>query len=158
MNLLWTIGAFALVLAPLIVFHELGHYLVARWCGVMVLRFSVGFGKSLLSRRWGSDGTEWAIAALPFGGYVKMLDEREAPVAPELLHRAFNRQSVYKRMAIVVAGPLANLILAVTIYCGIFMAGVSDLKPMLASPEPGSPAAIAGFQTGDMVKTVDGEA
>ena len=158
MNLLWTIGAFVLVLAPLIVVHEFGHYLVARWCGVKVLRFSVGFGSPILSRRWGSDGTEWAVSAIPFGGYVKMLDEREAPVASDMLHRAFNRQSVFKRMAIVIAGPLANLGLAVAIYCGVFMAGVSDLKPYVAAPEPGTPAELAGFQSGDMVIAINGDA
>ena len=158
MSLLWTIGAFLLALTPLIVFHELGHLLVARWCGVMVLRFSVGFGRPLISRRWGKDNTEWAIAALPLGGYVKMLDEREAPVAPELLHRAFNRQTVWKRMAIVVAGPLANLILAVAIYFGVYLGGVSDLKPMLGSAIQNSPAESAGFQSGDLIKSVNGEA
>ena len=158
MSLLWTIGAFLLALTPLIVFHELGHLLVARWCGVMVLRFSVGFGRPLISRRWGKDNTEWAIAALPLGGYVKMLDEREAPVAPELLHRAFNRQTVWKRMAIVVAGPLANLILAVAIYFAVYLGGVSDLKPMLGSAIQNSPAESAGFQSGDLIKSVNGEA
>lgn len=155
--MLWYLGAFVLALAPLIVVHEFGHYLVARWCGVMVLRFSVGFGKPLVSRRWGSDGTEWALAAIPFGGYVKMLDEREEPVAPDLLPRAFNRQPVLKRMAIVAAGPLANLLLAAAIYCGIFMNGVSDLKPLLGEPVAGSPAAFAGFRSGDRVTSANGE-
>ena len=96
MSLLWTLGAFVLALAPLIVVHEFGHFLVARWCGVMVLRFSVGFGRALWSRRVGRDGTEWAIAMFPLGGYVKMLDEREGEVAPEELHRSFNRQPVWR--------------------------------------------------------------
>ncbi len=158
MSLLWTLGAFVLALAPLIVVHEFGHFLVARWCGVMVLRFSVGFGKPLLSRRWGRDGTEWVLAAIPLGGYVKMLDEREEPVTTELLPRAFNRQPVLKRMSIVVAGPLANLIFATAIYCGIFMTGVTDLKPMLGESLAGSPAALAAFQSGDRVTSVNGDA
>ena len=92
-SLLWYIGAFAVALGILVVVHELGHYLVARLVGIKVLRFSVGFGKPLLSRRFGADGTEWALAAFPLGGYVKMLDEREGPVPAEEAHRAFNRQS-----------------------------------------------------------------
>ncbi|MFY9327105.1 MAG: RIP metalloprotease RseP [Georgfuchsia sp.] len=158
MSVLWTLGAFILALAPLIVVHEFGHYLVARWCGVKVLRFCVGFGKPLLSKRWSIDGTEWALAAIPFGGYVKMLDEREEPVAPELLPRAFNRQPVFKRMLIVVAGPLANLMFAAIIYCGIFMTGVTDLKPILGEPVAGSPAALAGFQSGDRVTSANSDA
>lgn len=158
MNLLWTLAAFVLALAPLIVVHEFGHYLVARWCGVKVLRFCVGFGKPLLSKRWSKDGTEWALASIPFGGYVKMLDEREEPVAPELLPQAFNRQPVLKRMAIVVAGPLANLLLAAVVYCGIFMTGATDLKPILSEPVAGSPAALAGFHSGDRVTVINADA
>ena len=158
MSLLWTLGAFVLALAPLIVVHEFGHYLVARWCGVKVLRFCVGFGKPLLSKRWSRDGSEWALAAIPFGGYVKMLDEREEPVAPELLPFAFNRQPVFKRMLIVVAGPLTNLLFAAVIYCGVFMTGTTDLKPILGEPVAGSPAALAGFQSGDRVTSINGEA
>ena len=157
MSLLWTVGAFVVALAPLIVVHEFGHYLVARWCGVKVLRFCIGFGKPLVSKRWSRDGTEWALAAIPFGGYVKMLDEREEPVAPELLPFAFNRQPVFKRMVIVVAGPLTNLLFAAVIYCGIFMTGVTDLKPILGEPTAGSPAALAGFQSGDRVTAINGE-
>ncbi|MDQ5880764.1 MAG: regulator of sigma protease, partial [Pseudomonadota bacterium] len=115
-NFLFYLAAFALVLGVLIVVHEYGHYFVARLCGVKVLRFSVGFGKPLWQRSYGPDGTEWAIGAFPLGGYVKMLDEREAPVADSELHRAFNRQSVGRRIAIVAAGPAANLLLAVFVY------------------------------------------
>src|SRR5213596_3203495 len=106
MILLQTLLAFAVALGSLVVIHELGHYLVARWCGVKVLRFSVGFGRVLWSRRYGADRTEWAVSAVPLGGYVKMLDEREGEVASADLPRAFNRQGVGKRMAIVVAGPV----------------------------------------------------
>src|SRR5688500_15988488 len=108
MSLLHTILAFIVALGLLIVVHEYGHYLIARLCGVKVLRFSVGFGRPLLTKRLGPDGTEWALAAIPFGGYVKMLDEREGPVEAHEIPRAFNRQSVGRRFAIVVAGPLAN--------------------------------------------------
>jgi regulator of sigma E protease len=112
-NFLFYSAAFALALGTLIVAHELGHFLVARWAGVKVLRFSVGFGQSVWSKRFGKDRTEWSIGIFPLGGYVKMLDEREGEVSPNELHRSFNRQSVWRRMAIVVAGPLANLVLAV---------------------------------------------
>ncbi|TMG73393.1 MAG: site-2 protease family protein, partial [Betaproteobacteria bacterium] len=105
MNLAITITAFVVALGVLIVIHEYGHYVVARLCGVKVLRFSVGFGRPLWRIRRGRDQTEWVIAALPLGGYVKMLDEHEGPVATEELHRAFNRQSVWRRIAVVVAGP-----------------------------------------------------
>ena len=108
MSLVSTVVAFIVALGVLIVVHEYGHYFVARLCGVKVLRFSVGFGRPLALWRRGRDRTEWVIAAVPFGGYVKMLDEREGPVAPAEAHRAFNRQSVWRRTAIVVAGPEAD--------------------------------------------------
>jgi regulator of sigma E protease len=118
MNLLTTILAFLVTLGVLIVIHELGHFWVARWCGVKVLRFSIGFGRPIA--RWirGPDRTEWVIAALPFGGYVRMLDERDpeaGPVAAADIPRAFNKQSVAKRFAIVLAGPVANLLLAILV-------------------------------------------
>ena len=112
-DLAYKVVAFLVTLGVLVVFHELGHYLVARWCGVKVLRFSVGFGRVVASRRFGPDRTEWALSAIPLGGYVKMADEREGDVAPADLARAFNRQNVWKRIAIVAAGPIANLLLAV---------------------------------------------
>src|SRR6185369_1952236 len=108
MTVLHTIASFIVALGILIVVHEYGHYLVARLCGVKVLRFSVGFGRALFTRKIGPDGTEWVIAAIRFGGYVKMLDEREGPVEPRELHRAFNRQSVGRRFLIVLAGPVFN--------------------------------------------------
>jgi regulator of sigma E protease len=149
--------AFVVVLGVLIVFHELGHYLAARYCGVRVLRFSVGFGKTLFERRLGVDRTEWAIGIFPLGGYVKMLDEREAPVAPDELHRAFNRQSVAKRSLIVAAGPLANFVLAILLYWVVFMAGSQELLPLLGTPSAASPAAMAGIQNGEQVRSLDGE-
>jgi hypothetical protein len=111
--------AFIVTLGVLVVFHELGHYLVARLAGVKVLRFSVGFGRIVWSRRFGPDGTEWALSAIPLGGYVKMVEEREGEVAPADLPRAFNRQSVWRRIAIVAAGPIANLLLAVLLFAGV---------------------------------------
>ena len=146
--------AFVVVLGVLIVVHEFGHYLAARYCGVRVLRFSVGFGRTLWQRRLGSDGTEWAIGAFPLGGYVKMLDEREGEVAPEECHRAFNRQSVGKRSLIVVAGPLANFILAILLYWVVFMMGSNELLPILGTPPASSPAASAGIVNGEQVRTL----
>ncbi len=158
MNFLTTIVAFAFALGSLIVVHEFGHYLVARLCNVKVLRFSVGFGRVIASRRAGGDQTEWAIAAFPLGGYVKMLDEREGEVAPQDLPRAFNRQSVYRRFLIVVAGPLANFLLAIFLYWLIFMHGVPGIKPVVGAVTPDSPAAHAQFAVGDTIVRIGGEA
>jgi regulator of sigma E protease len=152
-----TLFAFVATLAILIVFHEFGHYLVARMTGVKVLRFSVGFGKVILQRT-DKHGTEWALAAIPLGGYVKMLDEREAPVAPELLDQAFNRKSLAARAGIVAAGPLANFLLAILLFWALFMSGVPVLKPVLGEPPRGTPAALAGIKSGEMVTAVNGDA
>jgi regulator of sigma E protease len=156
-DLAYKVLAFALTLGVLVVIHELGHLVVARLCGVKVLRFSVGFGRILWSRAWGRDGTQWALSAIPLGGYVKMVDEREGPVAPADLPRAFNRQSVWKRIAIVVAGPLANLLLAVLLFAATFVAGVPGQRAVLGSPPAGSLAAAAGLAAGDLVTAVDGQ-
>lgn len=156
-NLLWYGGAFVVALGILVVFHEFGHYLAARICNVKVLRFSVGFGRSLWSRRMGRDGTEWSLAAIPLGGYVKMLDEREGAVAAAELPRAFNRQTVGRRAFIVVAGPVANLLLAIALYWVIFVHGVEELRPILAAPPAASPAAVAGIPEGGVVRAVNGE-
>lgn len=155
MKFLFTLASFLVALGLLIVIHELGHYLVARWCGVKVLRFSVGFGKPLLVRQVGPDRTEWALAAFPLGGYVKMLDEREGPVAPGELPRAFNRQSVYRRFAIVIAGPVANFALAVALYWLLFIYGVPGLKPVVGMPMPDTPAAFSAFQAGETIVKID---
>jgi regulator of sigma E protease len=157
-NFLYYLSAFALVLGVLVIVHEFGHYLVARWAGVKVLRFSIGFGKTLWSKRLGRDNTEWAIGAFPLGGYVKMLDEREGEVPPEDAHRAFNRQAVAWRMAIVVAGPLANFLLAIFLYWGIFWHGTEELRPILGTPPTASAAAVAGIENGERVLKVAGEA
>jgi regulator of sigma E protease len=155
-DLLWKIGSFAIVLGVLVVFHELGHYVVARIAGVRILRFSVGFGRVLWSRRIGADRTEWALSLVPLGGYVKMLDEREGAVAAADLSRAFNRQNVWKRIAIVVAGPLANLLLAILLFAGSYVVGVPAQKALLASPPPSTAAARAGIAAGDLITAVDG--
>jgi len=155
-NLAYYLGAFALALGVLVAVHELGHFIVARLCGVKILRFSLGFGRPLLLRRYGADNTEWAISAFPLGGYVKMLDEREGPVEPHELPRAFNRQSVWKRILIVIAGPLANLLLAILLYWAIFMQGMEELRPVLAAPPAASAAAAAEIQDGETVRSVNG--
>jgi len=156
-SLLHTIVSFIVALGILIVVHEYGHYLVARLCNVKVLRFSVGFGRPLLTRRSGKDRTEWVIAAIPFGGYVKMLDEREGPVAAEEAPRAFNRQSVWKRFLIVLAGPVFNFAFAVLLYTGLFMNGVPEATPIVGEPPAGTAAAAAGLHGGDTVRAINGE-
>ena len=133
-DLAYKIAAFLVTLGILVVFHELGHYVVARWCGVKVLRFSVGFGRVVWSRKSGPDDTEWAVSAIPLGGYVKMADEREGDVAPADLTRAFNRQSVWKRIAIVAAGPIANLLLAIVLFAGTYMVGIPGQRAVIAEP------------------------
>lgn len=160
MELLQTLLAFAVVLGVLIVVHELGHYVVARWCGVKVLRFSVGMGKVIWSRRVGPDQTEWALSALPLGGYVKMLDAREdnlGPLSAEDAKREFTSQTVGKRIAIVAAGPIANFLLAIVIFAGLNLYGMPEPVPRLHTPPPGTVAAEAGLQRGDLVTGVNGE-
>ena len=152
-----TLWAFAVAIAVLVVFHELGHYWVARLCGVKVLRFSVGFGKALYVRKFAGGETEWVLSAIPLGGYVKMLDEREGEVAAHELQRAFNRRPVWQRMAVVVAGPLANLLLAIILYWILFMHGVPGLKPLLGEVAPQTPAAAAGLQRQETLLSIDGE-
>lgn len=153
----WMLGAFVLALGVLITVHELGHYAAARACNVKILRFSVGFGSPLWMRRCGRDGTEWALSAFPLGGYVKMLDEREGEVAAADLSRAFNRQSIGRRSLIVVAGPLANLILAIFIYWFLFMSGVDEPRPVLADPPAATLAAKAKVGAGETVRAVSGK-
>ena len=154
-----TIVAFIVALALLIAVHEYGHYRVAVACGVKVLKFSIGFGRTML--RWQPKGspTEFVISAFPLGGFVKMLDEREAPVAAEDRHLAFNTQSLPKRAAIVAAGPAANLLLAVLLYAIVNWNGVEEPKAVLASPTIGSVAEKAGIRGGETVTRAawDGE-
>lgn len=157
MSLLYSVVGFILAIGILVVVHEFGHYWVARKLGVKVLRFSVGFGRPVWLKRAGPDQTEYALSALPFGGYVKMLDENEGNVAPEERHRAFNRQSVPRRMAIVFAGPAFNFIFAILAYAIVFMVGIDGLKPVVGKVAPDSIAARAGFAAGDEIVAVDGE-
>ena len=153
-----TLLAFVGAIALLVVFHEYGQYWVARRCGVKVLRFSLGFGKVIYSKRFAGHDTEWVISSVPLGGYVKMVDEREDDVAPEDIPYAFNRKPVLQRMAIVVAGPLANFLLAIVLYWGLFIHGVPGLKPMLGEVPAGTPAAIAQLQSGETILSINGEA
>lgn len=160
MNFVQTVLAFLLSLGPLIVFHELGHYTLARLCGVKVLRFSVGMGTVLWSRRFGKDQTEWAVSALPLGGYVKMLDRREDPqleLAPGELAREFTHQSVWRRIAIVAAGPLANFLLAIVLFAGLFMHGVEEPSTRIRFMPDSTPAWQAGLRGGDAIVAVNGK-
>ncbi|MBM2765080.1 RIP metalloprotease RseP [Burkholderia anthina] len=159
MNVLVELIAFAVAIGVLVVVHEYGHYRVARWCGVKVLRFSIGFGQPVA--RWVSrkTGTEWTLSALPLGGYVKMLDEREPgpDVKPEELDQAFNRQSVFKRIAIVAAGPIANFLLAIVLFSAVFATGVTEPVAVLAPPATGTVAARAGFDGGETIVSIRDE-
>ncbi|MHB1144553.1 MAG: RIP metalloprotease RseP [Thiobacillus sp.] len=156
MSLLHTLLWFLVAIGILVVVHEYGHYLAARLAGVKVLRFSVGFGKPLFSRRFGRDRTEWTLSALPFGGYVKMLDEREGDVPAAEAHRSFNRATVWRRIGIVMAGPAANFLLAIVFYWALLLHGLPALKPMIGEPPAGTPAAQAGLVAGDEIRRVNG--
>ncbi len=147
--------AFIVVIGILVTVHEFGHYWVARRLGVKILRFSVGFGKPLFKRRFGKDKTEFVIAALPLGGYVKMLDKREGDVAPEELHREFNQQSLGVRAAIVVAGPLFNFLFAIIAYTVMYMLGVTGIAAVVGEVTPQSLAEQAGFQSGYQILAVN---
>jgi regulator of sigma E protease len=156
MNLLIEIAAFAVAIGVLVVVHEFGHFAVARLCGVKVLRFSIGFGRPLLTWAGKRSGTEWTISALPLGGYVKMLDERDpgAGIARADLPFAFNRQHVAKRIAIVLAGPLANFALAIVLFAAVFATGVVEPAATLATPPADSVAAHAGFEGGETIVAI----
>lgn len=156
MNILVAIIAFAVAIGVLVTVHEYGHYLVARLSGVRVLRFSIGFGKPLFNW-YGKDGTEYVIAMLPLGGYVKMLDSRDSELEAGEERFAFNHQAKRKRFAILFAGPLFNFLFAVIAYWAIFMLGVPGLKPIVGEIAPGSPAAEAGFRVEDRIVDVAGE-
>lgn len=148
--------ALIVTLGVLITVHEFGHFWVARRLGVKVLRFSVGFGRPLWLRR-GRDGVEYVVAALPLGGYVKMLDEREGDVPAAEAPRAFNRQPVGARIAIVLAGPAFNFLFAILVYALMFVVGVPGVKPVLDAPKPGSLAEAGGFRKGDWIVAIDGK-
>ncbi|HKK13135.1 MAG TPA: RIP metalloprotease RseP [Gammaproteobacteria bacterium] len=155
-SVLISIIAFAVALGVLVTVHEFGHFWVARRLGVKVLRFSVGFGKPLWRREGGTDGTEFVVAAVPLGGYVRMLDEREGEVQPADLPRAFNRQPVGTRLAVVAAGPVFNFLLAIVLYWMMFVIGVPGLRPVVGQIAPGTTAAQAGFVRGDEILSVGG--
>lgn len=165
-----TLLAFVVTIGLLVTIHEYGHFQVARWCGVKVLRFSIGFGKPFFTKTFGKDKTEFVLAAIPLGGFVKMLDERELKAEqeanPELpkehyseveLQRAFNRQSVWKRIAIVSAGPIANLLLAILLYWLLFMLGVTGARPIIGEVAKDSLAAQASFTSGEVIQKINGE-
>ena len=156
MELLQTIVVLLITLAVLVTIHEFGHFWVARRCGIKVLRFSVGFGKPLY--RWhDKTGTEFVVAAIPLGGYVKMLDEREGNVPEDQLEFTFNRKPVTQRLATVAAGPAANFLLAIVIYWALFASGVTGVVPIIGAIEKGSVAEAAGLEVGQEIVAVDGE-
>ncbi|MFK7963730.1 MAG: RIP metalloprotease RseP [Burkholderiaceae bacterium] len=155
-----TLFAFLLALTLLIFVHEMGHYLAARYFDVKVLRFSIGFGKPLFKWTSGPDQTEWAVGAIPLGGYVAMVDERAqdaSDISPEDLPRAFTRQTLFARSIIVVAGPVANFLLAIVLYASLGLIGVQEPSAILAQPAAQTPAAQAGLQRGDRIESIGGD-
>ncbi len=157
MQILISILAYVVTIGVLVTVHEFGHFITARWLGIKVLRFSIGFGKPIYYWRRKGDDTEYVLSALPLGGYVKMLDEREGEVAEADLPRAFNRKSIPRRFAVVLAGPAFNFALAILAYWVVFMSGIPGLKPVVGYVTPASAAATAGVQSGDQITSVGGE-
>lgn len=155
LSILWNLAAFIVALGVLITVHEFGHFWVARRCGVRVERFSIGFGKALW-RRTDKQGTEFVIALIPLGGYVKMLDERVEPVIPELRHTAFNNKTIGQRAAVIAAGPVANFLFAIFAYWLVFIIGVPGVRPVVGEITPNSIAASAQIAPGMELKAVDG--
>ena len=153
MDWLTNIAGFLLVIGVLVTVHEFGHFWVARRVGIKVLRFSVGFGRPLL-KRTGADGTEYVLAAIPLGGYVKMLDEREGPVDADQLDGAFNRKPLWARNAVIIAGPAFNFILAIIAYWAVFVIGALEVKPIVGEITPNTPAAAAQLSEGDELKRI----
>ena len=155
--ILISILAFIVAIGVLVAVHEWGHYIVARLLGVKVLRFSVGFGKPLITRRAGPDQTEYCLAAIPLGGYVKLLDEREGQVAAADVGRAFNRQPIWSRIAILAAGPVMNFIFAILAYWTMFVVGVPGVQPIVGAIAPDSIAAEAGLEERDRIIAMGGQ-
>lgn len=155
MGFIWSLAAFIIAIGVLITVHEFGHYWVARRCGVYVEKFSIGFGKTLW-RKVDKHGTEFVLALIPLGGYVKMLDERVGEVSPERRHLAFNNKTVGQRAAIISAGPLANFLLAIVVYWIVFMIGIPSVRPVIDSIKPNSIAAEANFEPQMELKSIDG--
>src|SRR5579862_5081033 len=159
MSFIWHALWFVVAISLLVTVHEFGHYWVAKRLGFKVLRFSVGFGKALRTRVGGRDATEYVIAAVPLGGYVKMLDEREGPVDPAELSRSFTRRPHWQRIAVLLAGPAFNLIFAVALLWGmLWVSGVTELRPKVGQVTVGSLAEKAGLRPGDEIRTLDGAA
>ncbi len=156
LGIIYSLLAFIVAIGVLVTIHEFGHFWVARKMGVKVLRFSVGFGKPLWIRQSAPDQTEYVIASIPFGGYVKMLDEREGDVAPQELDLAFNRKSVWRRFAIVAAGPIFNFLFAILAYYLMFVVGVGGIKPVIGEIANPSPAYTAGIKQQDLILSVNG--
>jgi regulator of sigma E protease len=154
MTILTSLAAFIVAIGVLVTIHEYGHYLAARLMDVKVLRFSIGFGRPIYRRVFGRDRTEFVVAAIPLGGYVKMLDEREAPVSDAEVARAFNRKKLGARNFVIAAGPVANFLFALVAYAVMFMIGVPGLKPVIGDVDPGSAAAAGGLQHGDEILMV----
>jgi regulator of sigma E protease len=155
-SILYSIAAFVAAIGILVTIHEFGHFWVARKMGVKVLKFSVGFGKPLWTKTAGPDQTEYVLACIPLGGYVKMLDERESGVAENELDRTFNRKSVWRRFAIVAAGPMFNFLFAIAAYSLIYMMGIVGVKPVIGDVSSPSPAYSAGIRAQDMIISVNG--
>ena len=158
MNFLISAAAFLVAIGILVAVHEYGHFIAARLLGVRVLRFSIGFGRPVWLRRAGPDGIEYCISAIPFGGYVKLLDERDCPVTLAEQHRAFNRQSIPARVVILAAGPLMNFVFAIVAFWAMFMIGVPGTRPLIGAVTPDSIAARAGLASRDQIVGVAGRA
>jgi regulator of sigma E protease len=156
MTILTYVLAFLVAIGVLVAVHEYGHFWMARRMGIGVLRYSIGFGKVLWSRR-GKDNCEYAVSAIPLGGYVKLLDEREGPVPPELQGQAYNRKPVWRRILVLLAGPFANFLFAAAAYWILFVIGIPALKPVIGDVTADSVAARAGMQSGDAIVAVAGE-
>ena len=157
MDFLFSIVAFVVLVGVLVAVHEYGHYLVARLCNVKVLRYSIGFGKVLWSKRTGLDQTEYCLSAIPLGGYVQLLDERSEEVDANEKHRAFNNQSATKRILILLAGPFANFLFAVIAYMTMFSVGVPGVVPIIGEIESGSIAWQNNLRSGDQIVNVGGK-
>ena len=151
---LGSVLAFVVAISILVAVHEYGHYIVGRWCGMKVLRFSIGFGTPVWKRVAGPDKTEYCISSIPLGGYVRFLDEREGPIAPEDEGRAFNQRPVPQRIAVLLAGPAFNFLFAIIAYWALFLYGIPTLVPAVGEVEPGSYAAEAGLEQGDRIVAV----
>src|SRR5437016_6374912 len=159
MNLVWYALWFVVAVSLLVTVHEFGHFWVARRLGFKVLRFSVGFGKPLVRRVAGADRVEYVIAAIPLGGYVKLLDEREGPVAPEDLARSFTRRPPWQRIVVLLAGPAFNILFAVLVLWGmLWVNGVTEIRPLVGEVLSGSVAAAAGLRAGAEIRAVNGAA